>query len=76
MKINLFALRPGDRMKLKIWASESLHNQEMATAAQIVLMAAEGVGARDIAQWLKVSERAVSAALRKYRESGIWGLIR
>src|SRR5689334_10366673 len=70
-----FALRLGDRLKLLFWASDDHWNRDAAMAARIVLLAADGYGARMIANQLGVADRTVDATLRRYSGAGIPGLL-
>src|SRR5262245_61643423 len=66
----------GDRELLRTWTRSGTTPQRVVRRARIVLLAADGHSARDIAQRLGVSTHTVSLWRRRFHAGGSTALLR
>jgi transposase len=67
-------LRDGDRVELESWLRSRSVSAGLAKRARTILLAAEGVGNREIAERVSASPTTVIQWRGRYRERGLVGL--
>lgn len=74
-RVRVISIRDGDRPELERLAWDAAEADHIADRARIVLLAAQGMSGREIAQCVGCSEPTVITWRRRYDDDGLDGLI-